>query len=501
MINREISNKRDYEHFLKILKLSQYVVSKCELKEVIKEILKRGLKVLNVNHMSLLIIEEHKIYPMAFEMYSNSKKLITYKSTARLNKEISGTIIKTKKPVVINDLENYMDVNPVALKKGRKSVLAYPLLYKDSVVGIFYADSDKPNFFKIEDLKTVELFSLNAGSALMNAKLFEETKKKQEKIILLYKTSECLISSIDIKKVLNNLLQELKEYLDIKYSVVFWYDKKNKILVPVAWKGYKSPKVFSGKLTGKSITLNAINKKKYYYASDVSNDNYYVKVLNNIKSEISFPLIIGNEVIGAITFSKDIIDGFSDDQIETLITISNNLAITVNNYFAFKEMQKFSTTDPLTNISNRRKIEDDIDMEIERSKRYSKMCSILFIDLDNFKNYNDRYGHLMGDDILKRVAEIMKENIRNIDKIGRYGGDEFIVLLVEAGYDKAEIIAKRLIERVKDKMKKEKISLSIGISVYPINGLTKVRLIHLADNACYEAKNEGGNSYKISKIF
>lgn len=494
-------NNNDYEFFLKILRLLQFVISKLELKEVIKEILKRGTDVLEVNHMSLLIIEDPKFSPVAYEIHRDSNKFITYKSTARLKKGISGTILKTKKPVIINDLEHYKDVNPVALKKGRRSVLAYPLTYKDKIIGIFYADSDKPNFFKSDDIRKVELFALNAGTALMNAKTFEEAKKKQDKLNLLYRTSECLISSLDIKKVLKNLMNELKQSLCIDYTVVFWYDKEKKILVPIAYKGYKSIKSFSSKLEGNSITLNAINTKKYYYAGDIKNDKYYVKVVDKIKSEISFPLIIGNDVIGAITCSKVIVDGFSDEEIETLITISNNLAITVHNYFSFKKVETFSITDPLTNTANRRKIEEEIEKEIERSKRYSKMFSILFIDLDNFKNYNDKYGHLMGDDILKKVTGIIKENIRNIDIIGRYGGDEFIVLLVEAGYDKAEQIAKRLIERIKNEMKKHKITLSIGISVYPINGLTKLRLIHLADTACYDAKKEGGNRCKISRIF
>ncbi len=493
--------EKDYEYFLKILRLSQYVISKLNLKEVIKEILRRGIDVLKVNHMSLLILEDSRLFPLAFEMYQGSKKLITYKSTARLKKGISGTILKTKKPVIINDLKNYKDANPVALKKGRRSVLAYPLTYKEKIIGIFYADSDKPNFFSYDDLKKVELFALNAGTALINAKTFEDIKKKQEKINLLYRTSECLISSLDIKKVLNNLMKELKESLCIKYTAVFWYDKKNELLVPIAWKGYKSVKSFSDKLKGNSITLNAINTKKYYYAPDVSEDKYYVKVIDKIKSEISFPLIIGEDVIGAVTYSKDIVDGFLEEEIDTLTAISNNLAITVHNYFSFKEVETYSITDPLTNIANRRKIEEEIEKEIERSKRYSKMFSILFIDIDNFKNYNDKYGHLMGDDMLKRITDIMKENIRNIDVIGRYGGDEFIVLLVEAGYDKAEMISKRLIEKVREEMKNQKLTLSIGISVYPVNGLSKLRLIHLADSACYDAKREGGDRFKISKIF
>jgi diguanylate cyclase (GGDEF)-like protein len=125
------------------------------------------------------------------------------------------------------------------------------------------------------------------------------------------------------------------------------------------------------------------------------------------------------------------------------------------------------------------------------------MFGILFIDLDNFKEYNDRFGHLSGDEALKKLTAILKKNIRNIDTIGRYGGDEFIVLLVEAGVEKCENIAKRLIESIKDKMKNENITISVGVSIYPIHGLTKGKLIQAADSACFEAKREGGCRYKI----
>jgi transcriptional regulator with GAF, ATPase, and Fis domain len=234
----------DYEFILNLLKLSQDVISKLEFKDVIKEILKKGIEVLGVNHISLLIIEEGKSPPLAYEMYRGEKKLLKYHSTARLNKGISGMVIETKKPITINDLKNYPDANPVALKKGRRSVLAFPLTYKEKVIGIFYADSNEPNFFKESDLLKVQIFALNAGTALVNARIFEEIRYNQEKIKLLYRTSECLISSLNIKKVLKVLLKELKKSLNIKYSGVFYYDKKNNKLEIISWEGYRDKDMF-----------------------------------------------------------------------------------------------------------------------------------------------------------------------------------------------------------------------------------------------------------------
>ncbi|MEO0206874.1 MAG: GGDEF domain-containing protein, partial [candidate division WOR-3 bacterium] len=114
-------------------------------------------------------------------------------------------------------------------------------------------------------------------------------------------------------------------------------------------------------------------------------------------------------------------------------------------------------------------------------------------DFDNFKNYNDKFGHSAGDNILQRFSALMKEAIRDVDFLGRYGGDEFIAVLPETDSNFALVVGERIRKKIESENLDPPVTLSIGISVFPKDSKEKQKLIDLADNACYESKQMGGN--------
>lgn len=157
-----------------------------------------------------------------------------------------------------------------------------------------------------------------------------------------------------------------------------------------------------------------------------------------------------------------------------------------------EEVRRLSVTDDLTSLYNHRHFFKTLGAELVRLKRQKTSLSLLMFDLDNFKNYNDRYGHLEGDKVLKNVGEIVKHSIRyNVDSGYRYGGDEFAVLLIGAAMDQAMTIAERIRSSI-EQTKFQNITVSIGLSEYrdhfDLEGFVKS-----ADNALYTAKHSGGN--------
>jgi two-component system cell cycle response regulator len=157
-----------------------------------------------------------------------------------------------------------------------------------------------------------------------------------------------------------------------------------------------------------------------------------------------------------------------------------------------EEVRRLSVTDDLTSLYNHRHFFKALEAELVRLRRQKTSLSLLMFDLDNFKNYNDRYGHLEGDKVLKNVGEIVKHSIRyNVDSGYRYGGDEFAVLLIGASMDQAMTIAERIRSSI-EQTKFQNITVSIGLSEYrdhfDLEGFVKS-----ADNALYTAKHSGGN--------
>lgn len=154
--------------------------------------------------------------------------------------------------------------------------------------------------------------------------------------------------------------------------------------------------------------------------------------------------------------------------------------------------QKLSNRDGLTSLFNYRHFHELLKDEIKRCKRYSREFSILMIDIDDFKSFNDAYGHLEGDMILKKVSKFFSQNVRDIDSVCRYGGEEFTVILPETTRGGALTLAQRLHSLVHATCK-VKPTISIGVSNYPDDAKDKNELIKKADLALYEAKRCGKN--------
>jgi two-component system cell cycle response regulator len=157
-----------------------------------------------------------------------------------------------------------------------------------------------------------------------------------------------------------------------------------------------------------------------------------------------------------------------------------------------EEVRRLSLTDDLTSLYNHRHFFKTLEAELTRLKRQKTSLSLLMFDLDNFKRYNDSYGHLEGDKVLKSIGEIVKQSIRyNVDSGYRYGGDEFAVLLIGASLDQALTIAERIRSSI-EQLGFENITVSIGLSEYrtpfDLEGFVKS-----ADDALYLAKQSGGN--------
>lgn len=146
--------------------------------------------------------------------------------------------------------------------------------------------------------------------------------------------------------------------------------------------------------------------------------------------------------------------------------------------------------DPLTGILNKAAIVDEIMSAIEQSRGSS--FTMLLFDIDNFKSINDNQGHLAGDEVIRDVAKLAAGSIRSRDKLGRYGGDEFIILLPQTGVKDALYVGNRLVKRAADEL--HPCTLSLGISVFPADGQTATALIEAADGSLYEAKRSGKNT-------
>ena len=225
-----------------------------------------------------------------------------------------------------------------------------------------------------------------------------------------------------------------------------------------------------------------------------------LKFLEGEKADLSLykdctiiPLNIQEELIGYL-----VADDLGVEDKERFYILSQQFLLGIKRAVLYKSVQELAITDSLTNVFNRRYYLERFKEEIERSRKFNYKFSCLMIDIDYFKDFNDRYGHVVGDAILRELSRTIQENIRQIDLICRYGGEEFSIILSETDKDAAQLVAERIRTSVQDKHirvydEELKITVSIGISTYPYDGKEIERLIDKADSALYQAKQAGRN--------
>jgi diguanylate cyclase (GGDEF)-like protein len=227
------------------------------------------------------------------------------------------------------------------------------------------------------------------------------------------------------------------------------------------------------------------------------NDPYILR--KQCKSILCTPIMNKGKLSGMVYMENNLSENaFTPERLELLRSFSVQAAISIENARLFE----LATTDGMTKLYVHRYFQLLLDKELKRSQRYNKKFSLIMMDIDNFKSFNDTYGHQLGDKVLREVANVAKRNSRSEDIVARYGGEEFIMILPETDSNQAVICAERIRANVAEieipfEDKTLRVTISLGISTYPDHAKDKEELIRAADTALYASKHRGKNCVTV----
>jgi diguanylate cyclase (GGDEF)-like protein len=222
------------------------------------------------------------------------------------------------------------------------------------------------------------------------------------------------------------------------------------------------------------------------------------------KSFLSLPLEVEDRLVGVLNLAdKSNESNFTEADLNLVKTFTNHAVLMIDRAATLEKAGKFeqlAITDPLTGLYNRRFLEDRLQEEFSRSERQQQNFCIILADLDNFKVYNDICGHLAGDNVLRKMADLMRRTAREMDIITRYGGEEFCLILPGTSKKESLLVGERVRRAIETEsfpgeshLPLGRLTTSIGIATFPADGVTANELIHAADLALYHAKALGRN--------
>ena len=222
-----------------------------------------------------------------------------------------------------------------------------------------------------------------------------------------------------------------------------------------------------------------------------------------IRSILCYPLQFRGEKIGVIELINKVTGAFTQQDQSLLELLAHPLAIAIQTLDRFEEAEKRTITDDLTKLYNYRYLMQYLEADVKRCLRYKKKVSLLFIDVDGFKRINDTFGHLVGSQALSEMGQVFRGMVRETDVVGRYGGDEFVIVLPETPLNGAMVIAERIRKKVEEcefvaQNLSIRLTVSLGVANCPKHTLTAEGLIKKADAAMYRAKELSKNSIKVA---
>ena len=222
-------------------------------------------------------------------------------------------------------------------------------------------------------------------------------------------------------------------------------------------------------------------------------------------SVIAVPLKSSGTVIGVLDlFDRIDVDAFDERDLATIRTFASQATVAIDNVLLHEEAQRLSITDGLTGLWNYRYFTMTVGKEIERSARFGRPLALLMLDLDLFKRVNDTYGHQRGDAVLVELAARVRGQVRDVDTVARYGGEEVVVILPETDEAGAAQAAERICDAVRRRPFGEageetvEVTVSIGAAVFPAHGASSSTLLRRADEALYEAKDAGRDTWRLA---
>jgi len=412
---------------------------------------------------------------------------------------LTGAAVLEKESVYAPDTTK--DSRYVCAAEATRSELAIPMMVRGEVVGVLDCQSDEVDHFDKETIRLLTLFSMQAAVALQNAKLYSLERQRARQLEAINTIAQQSTAVMDLEDLLERVCSVIQHAFQVPHVSLCLREESE--LVLRAHHGTLTPRIPpGGRLPARTEPWsNVLSSGSTLVENDTRSAPQLIILFAEAVSRMSIPLISFGQTLGVLTLHSDKPNAFRIQEFQSLESVADICASSIQNAHYVERIRQLSYLDGLTGMFNRRFFELRIMEEIERARRSQAGMAIIMADIDHFKRLNDEFGHLLGDEVLRQVSSLLHQQLRKIDVVCRYGGEEFAILLTQTNAEHAMNVAeklRRLVEGWQFPGVPRTVTLSAGVAAFPDHGTTRDELIRAADVALYAAKQAGRNRVHLT---
>lgn len=503
------------EELAALHRISTLVTSSLDPQQVLDTIVAATVRVMHCQKVAIFICDEHKENIHLMASHGLSERFVRQSQRIPLTDK-RATAVQQDRVFAVEDISvtavDMRDFQSLAQEEDFRAVLDVPLRGRDRVLGSLAAYYSEPHQFSQKEIEFLTTLANHVTVAIENARLYASTderlRERVTELATLQQVSLRLTSSLDLPTVLDIIAEAAMRLVEASDIHIFLHEQETGEFTFGAglWDtGERNCLANPPRQDG--ITARTMREGRPIVINDAEHHPLYNTPEARpwgMKAIASFPLKCAGQVVGVFNVAFLHPHQFSEDELRVLGLLADQAAVAIENARLYQEAQRLSITDGLTGLYNSRHFYAILKKEMTRVDRDDYTLALVLMDIDNFKAYNDTYGHLAGDDLLQDLARLVQAQIRESDLAFRYGGEEFALLLPEM----TKLTAARLAERicaslaaheftVKETGDTGHVTVSMGVALYPADATDERGFVYAADMAMYAAKAAGKNQVRV----